>query len=96
MKLFSVTKRSLDFGFGDAPPEWSRWVWANDIDEVNELLKQHGFTCFITVREIKRVGAGLSEFREFLKSKKPDVDHSRQVSLEEVEDFLANMGGDGL
>lgn len=92
MKLFSVTKRSLDFGFGDTPPEWSRWVWANDIDEVNDLLKQHGFTCFITVREIKKVGAGLSEFQEFLKSKKSDVDHSRQVTEEEVADFLRRGG----
>jgi hypothetical protein len=85
MKLFCVTKRTLDLGFGDAPPEWSRMVRANNSNEIWETLRLHNALAFIRIEEVS--GIDIGEFSTFLRSL-PPVDDSRQVTDEEVQELL--------
>jgi hypothetical protein len=89
MKLFCVTKKTLDLGFGIAPPEWSCVVRAESVQEVKQSLKWHGATDFVTIREL--VGLRLSQFETFLKENVQPEDDSRQVTDDEVEDMLGGL-----
>ena len=95
MKLFGVTKRSLDFGIGDTPPEWSQWVQAESIEDVKKLLDRYGVKFGVSVEEINPVGIGLGAFENFLRKNAEPVDNSRSVSVGEVEDMLGKLAEGG-
>jgi hypothetical protein len=88
VKIFCVTKKTLDLGFGDAPPEWVRVVRADDRAEIEEVLHRYDVV-LISIKELK--GINLSEFDGFLRERLPLRGDSHQVTDEEFQQMLGGV-----
>lgn len=68
MKLFCVTKRRLDLGFGDASWCWSRLVEAGSEQEIRTILDAAGEDdFFMTIKPHDPKGISVAEFQTFVR-----------------------------